>query len=127
MAKKDKPQIHAEIGEDLHNKLLSYKSKRPKATKTTVVMEGLRLLFSQHDIDPKKDNVVFQVIDSYFNVPASIPKKSFYVFLYMLSQKVPHMGAVWFWGEMVYKGDETLTNEQVFGLIKEEISRLLRK
>lgn len=127
MTKKDKPQAHIELGDDLHSKLLLYKSKRPKATKTSVIVEALELLFAQQDVEPKKDKAISLAIETYFDVPISIPKKSFYSFLYMLSKKVPDMGTVVFWGKMIYKGDDSFTNKQVFDLITEQISKSFRK
>ncbi len=120
MAKVEKPQVHAELEEQLHSKLLAYKSKRKGATKTSITVQALELYFALTSEDPRKDAALNHAIDTYFSVPRNIPHRAFYVFLYLLAEKLPEGSSKLFWSELVFKHSANLTNRKVFEMLKEK-------
>jgi hypothetical protein len=127
--KKSKPpkkSMHLSIGKDLMDKVKEFSDKRGN-TMTDSVWYALTQLFKYEGIDPTKDNILKEVVERRFSLPEAFTLRSFWMFLYMLSDRYGDQSSRKFWGEVVYLSGIDKTHKEIYNELHDESSRLLKR
>lgn len=76
-----------------------------------------------HGGNPKENERLKVILESFFNIPFGLPPRMFVAFLYMLAQKYPKASSKHFWTEAYYVNPADYTHEQICGLIRQLVER----
>lgn len=119
-----KQGTHILIHPDLTPKLelFSLNRKRPK---TKIINAALRQYFELEYSDAAQHFALREAIDRRFSVPAAIPHRSFFMFLYMLAEKYGESSSREFWTEVIYRPSVSRTHKEIFDEIQSDYKLLL--
>lgn len=112
--------IHPELTPKLE--IFSRDRKRPK---TKIINAALRQYFELEYADEKQHFAFREAIDRRFSVPAAVPHRSFFLFLYMLAKHYGAADSKTFWTEVVYRSDISKTHSEIFNEIQSDYKLLL--
>lgn len=119
-----KPGTHIPFHPEITPKLDSFAKSRGRP-KTKIIHSALKQFFELEEADAHQNSAFREAIDRKFSVPASIPHRSFFLFLYMLAKQYPRNDSRSFWTNVVYRSSIPKTHGEVFAELQADYGLLL--
>lgn len=126
--KKNKPpkrSVHLSIGKDLMDRLKEFSENREN-TMTETMVYALNELFTYESIHPLRDSVMRDVVERKFSLPKEFNLRSFWLFLYLLSERYGDKSSKGFWGDVIYLSGIDKTHKEIYTEIYDESNRLYK-